>query len=205
MSAGCSPVARRETASTSRRIRPARFCPSFKGLWPRRSGWSRCFGRCCTAEGSAGSGFRPRVGGEFQRGRCHDIDVIAIGSLGLAELSPVLDKAEERLVRPVNANVYSPQEFASKLAAKNHFLRSVLDKEKLFVVGKPHDLERIAGRKSRRGAPTSKQELDDLRNAVDRNLRDAAIPQLSADNRFGVAYEAALLLGKIAVACAGIG
>ena len=50
---------------------------------------------------------------------------------------------------------------------------------------------------------TSKQELDDLRSAVDRNLRDAAIPQLSADNRFAVAYEAALLLAKMAVACAG--
>ena len=50
---------------------------------------------------------------------------------------------------------------------------------------------------------TSKQELDDLRSAVARNLRDAAIPQLSADNRFGLAYEAALLLAKMAVACAG--
>ena len=50
---------------------------------------------------------------------------------------------------------------------------------------------------------TSKQELDDLRSAVERNLGDAAIPQLSADNRFGLAYEAALLLGKMAVACAG--
>lgn len=50
---------------------------------------------------------------------------------------------------------------------------------------------------------TSEQELDDLRSAVDRNLRDAAIHQLSADNRFAVAYEAALLLGKMAVACAG--
>ena len=50
---------------------------------------------------------------------------------------------------------------------------------------------------------TSKQELDDLRSAVERNLRDAAIPELSADNRFGVAYEAALLIGKMAIACAG--
>lgn len=39
--------------------------------------------------------------------------------------------------------------------------------------------------------------------AINRNLRDAAIPQLSADNRFGLAYEAALLLGKMAIACAG--
>ncbi|MEI8371781.1 MAG: hypothetical protein WCJ35_02990 [Planctomycetota bacterium] len=78
-----------------------------------------------------------------------DIDVIAIGSLGLADLSPVLEKAEERLGRPVNASVYSPQEFAKKIAAKNHFLCAVLDKEKLFVLGEPNDLERIAGRKPR--------------------------------------------------------
>ena len=78
-----------------------------------------------------------------------DIDMITIGSLGLADLSPLLEKAEERLGRPINASVYSLQEFARKLAAKNHFLCSVLDKEKLFVVGRPNDLERIVGRKSR--------------------------------------------------------
>lgn len=50
---------------------------------------------------------------------------------------------------------------------------------------------------------TSKQELDDLRSAVQRNLRDAAITQLSSDNRFGLAYEAALLLAKMVIACAG--
>ncbi len=50
---------------------------------------------------------------------------------------------------------------------------------------------------------TSKQELDDLRSAVNRNLRDAAVTQLSTDNRFALAYEAALLVAKMAVACAG--
>lgn len=78
-----------------------------------------------------------------------DIDLVAIGALGLAELSPVLETAESRLGRPVNATVYSPEEFAKKIAAKNHFLCSVLDHEKLFLVGKPNDLERIAGRKPR--------------------------------------------------------
>ena len=50
---------------------------------------------------------------------------------------------------------------------------------------------------------TSREELADLRNAVRRNLADAVIPQVSADNRFGLAYEAALLLAKMALACAG--
>jgi hypothetical protein len=31
------------------------------------------------------------------------------------------------------------------LAEKNHFLTSVLKKDKLFVIGTPHDLERLAG------------------------------------------------------------
>jgi predicted nucleotidyltransferase len=77
-----------------------------------------------------------------------DIDLVVIGRAGLAELSPVLEKAEQRVGRPVNAIVYSPEEFAKKVAARNHFLRSVLDKEKLFVVGKPNDLERIVGREA---------------------------------------------------------
>lgn len=50
---------------------------------------------------------------------------------------------------------------------------------------------------------TSKSEIDDLRSAVGRNLHDADLDALSADNRFGLAYEAALLLAKMAIACAG--
>jgi hypothetical protein len=50
---------------------------------------------------------------------------------------------------------------------------------------------------------TTKQELENLRAAVARNLNDAAVAGLSADNRFGIAYEAALLSAKMAIAGAG--
>ena len=50
---------------------------------------------------------------------------------------------------------------------------------------------------------TSKAELSDLRAAVQRNLDDAWIKELSEDNRFGIAYQAALLVAKMAIACAG--
>ena len=50
---------------------------------------------------------------------------------------------------------------------------------------------------------TSKAELDDLRAVVERNLDDASIQELSDDNRFGIAYQAALLSAKMAIACAG--
>ena len=42
-----------------------------------------------------------------------------------------------------------------------------------------------------------------MRAAIGRNLKDAAIEELSNDNRFAIAYQAALLAAKIAIACAG--
>ena len=50
---------------------------------------------------------------------------------------------------------------------------------------------------------TSAAELDALRGAIALNLGDAALPGLSADNRYGLAYEAVLLAAKLAVAAAG--
>ena len=49
---------------------------------------------------------------------------------------------------------------------------------------------------------TSRQELDDLRDVVERDLQDAAVPALSADRRFATAYNAVLQLSKMVVACA---
>jgi len=50
---------------------------------------------------------------------------------------------------------------------------------------------------------TSKQELDELRAVVKRDLADAALPALSEDRRFATAYNAALQAARMATACAG--
>ena len=50
---------------------------------------------------------------------------------------------------------------------------------------------------------SSKQELDELRAVVRRDLADAALPALSEDRRFATAYNAALQTARMAVACAG--
>jgi uncharacterized protein len=81
-----------------------------------------------------------------------DVDLIVIGTLGLEDISPALMKAEAQLNRPVNASVYSPEEFAKKLTAKNHFLTSLLEKEKIYIFGGYHDLEKVAGHKPRPNA-----------------------------------------------------
>jgi len=50
---------------------------------------------------------------------------------------------------------------------------------------------------------TSKQEIEDLRAVVLRNLSDAAAEGISVDGTFSHAYDAILVLAKIAVACSG--
>ncbi len=54
-----------------------------------------------------------------------------------------------------------------------------------------------------RAHQTSRQELDNIRALIVRDLADAALVGLSADRRFATAYNAALQAGKMAVACSG--
>ncbi len=49
----------------------------------------------------------------------------------------------------------------------------------------------------------SAREVADLRGVIDRNLADAALTSLSADNRLGIAYEAVLVACKLAVHASG--
>ncbi len=50
---------------------------------------------------------------------------------------------------------------------------------------------------------TSYRELYDLRELIDRDMKDAAITELSTDRRFATAYNAVLQLGKMVLACVG--
>ena len=50
---------------------------------------------------------------------------------------------------------------------------------------------------------TTAQELSDLRSAVERNFSDSGASEISNDFRFALAYEAVLLLSKMAIACSG--
>jgi predicted nucleotidyltransferase len=78
-----------------------------------------------------------------------DVDLMIIGEVALLDLVPTLRKAEKRIRRPVNPTLYRPDEF-TKAAATSDFLREVLDKEKLFVIGSQHDLDGLAQRGARR-------------------------------------------------------
>jgi predicted nucleotidyltransferase len=88
-----------------------------------------------------------------------DVDLMIVGDAGLADLSPAIHKAEERLAREVNPTLFSPAEFAGKLDEGHHFLRTVLAGEKLFVLGTENDLAEI-GRHEPREAPQNQPPRD---------------------------------------------
>lgn len=73
-----------------------------------------------------------------------DVDVMLIGDLGFAQAVMLLHAAQATLGREVNPKVFTASEFTSK-AVKEPFLRNVLAKPKVFLVGSDHDLAELAG------------------------------------------------------------
>ena len=73
-----------------------------------------------------------------------DIDVILIGDIGFAQAVQLLYPAQAALGREINPKVFSSDEFAAK-AATDSFLKDVLAKPKIFLMGNDHDLAELAG------------------------------------------------------------
>jgi predicted nucleotidyltransferase len=74
-----------------------------------------------------------------------DVDLLLIGTPGFADVVKALYPAQQALQREINPVVYSPPELARRLAADDHFIRELLAKPKLFVIGTEDDLGKLAG------------------------------------------------------------
>jgi predicted nucleotidyltransferase len=86
--------------------------------------------------------FGSMAGGEFKQGS--DLDVMVIGETAFAEVVAALSPVQETLAREINPTVYPPDEFKSKLAGGHHFLKTVLNGPKLFLIGDENELEELA-------------------------------------------------------------
>ena len=75
-----------------------------------------------------------------------DVDLMVIGSAGLADLAPALRKVEKRLGREINVTNYSADEFRKKVAEGDHFLKTVLKGDLQFVKGEQRDLDAVTGK-----------------------------------------------------------
>ena len=68
---------------------------------------------------------------------------MVIGEVTFGEVADVIRKAEAQLRRAINVTVYPVRELRAKLAAGHHFLKTVVEGEKVFVVGGEHELRSV--------------------------------------------------------------
>jgi predicted nucleotidyltransferase len=72
-----------------------------------------------------------------------DVDVMLVGSLGFADAVQALHPVQATLQREINPVVYSVDEFRRRAASDDSFIREVLAKPKLFVVGNENELGKL--------------------------------------------------------------
>jgi predicted nucleotidyltransferase len=73
-----------------------------------------------------------------------DVDLMIIGSISFSAVVAALDGVENVLGREVNPVIYPQKEFCSKLAEGHHFVNSVVEEEKIFVIGDENRLTEIS-------------------------------------------------------------
>jgi predicted nucleotidyltransferase len=73
-----------------------------------------------------------------------DIDLMIIGDVAFKEVVDQISGIQEKLGREVNPTVYAMDEFKKKIAGRHHFIRAVLDKPKIFLIGDERELKGLA-------------------------------------------------------------
>jgi predicted nucleotidyltransferase len=121
-----------------------RECPVFEevaGILRKTSGMADVLAEALApARSQIGAAF---VFGSVAQGRERtgsDIDLIVVGDAGFAETVRLLHPAQRVLGREINPKVYGSREWAEKRAAPDAFLREVLAKPKIFVIGSEREL-----------------------------------------------------------------
>jgi predicted nucleotidyltransferase len=76
--------------------------------------------------------------------RRSDIDLMVVGRISFGDVVSLLGPAEEKLAREINPVVYPIAEFKKKVKEDHHFVRTVLEEEKIFVIGDEDELRRLA-------------------------------------------------------------
>ena len=74
-----------------------------------------------------------------------DVDVLLVGSVGLADLALPLRVLEKEIQIPVNVTHFTAAEFGGKRARNNHFLHTILSGRKIFLKGSERDLADTVG------------------------------------------------------------
>lgn len=78
------------------------------------------------------------------RERAHsDIDLLAVGDIGLRELVKLLHGISDAVGREINPKAFSPEEFRRRNRNEDPFLSRVLATPRIFVIGNEDELGRL--------------------------------------------------------------
>ncbi len=84
--------------------------------------------------------------GSFARGdetERSDIDLLIVGDLDLREVVKSLSALQQTVGREINPTIYKPDEYRKKLKTGHHFLTSLQQEPKIFIIGNEDELRKL--------------------------------------------------------------
>lgn len=72
-----------------------------------------------------------------------DVDLMIICSVDFGMVVDALHLAQQQLSRDINPKVFTPREWRNKLQGRDPFLREVVARRKLFLIGDENELEEL--------------------------------------------------------------
>jgi predicted nucleotidyltransferase len=71
-----------------------------------------------------------------------DIDLMVVGAVSLDDILDAVSPLEKQLRRPVNPTIYSLKDLKQRYRSGNHFLRSLKNASKVFLIGGEDDFRK---------------------------------------------------------------
>jgi predicted nucleotidyltransferase len=81
-----------------------------------------------------------------------DVDLVVIGDVSFRDVVRALGPAQKKVGREINPTVYPEAEFSKKVRKKHHFVTTLLDRPRLYVIGNEDELGKLAGKRLARRA-----------------------------------------------------
>jgi len=80
--------------------------------------------------------------------RMSDIDIMVVGETTFSKIVSLLSPAQMTLGREINPVVYPDSEFKRKIYENHHFLKTVLEGDKIFLIGDEDELTRLVEKRA---------------------------------------------------------
>jgi predicted nucleotidyltransferase len=77
--------------------------------------------------------------------RKSDLDLMVVGKISFGDVVSLISPVEKELGREINPVVYPLPEFKQKVKADHHFVKTVLEGEKIFLIGDAGEISRMVG------------------------------------------------------------